>query len=414
MCRALRTGLFLAIAVSGLSQAGVVSSHGALKVQGTHIVDAYGKPIQIAGMSLYWSVWGGEAFFTSGVVKTMANDFSSSLIRAPAGVISGTGANVYNYPGTENLVKTVVEAAIANDIYVLVDWHLESGDPALDQAKQFFNDMTTKYKNTPNIIWEIWNEPKGVNWGVIKNYANTMIPLIRQNSSNLIVVGTPNWSHNPDQASADPITIDDNVAYTFHFYADQNSNGTIDADNNSAMNAVNKAIQKVPLFITEWGTVGNSGSGTVNTTWSDKWLDWAKTNGVSWANWSLCDKTESSAALKGGASSNGGWNAGNLSTSGTYVFGKIKEVTARITTGVAEPTRQDLPFSARRTSQGISLDLPQGSRSLAIFDLQGREVYQQNLTIHGAFQIPSPGTGALVLRVETTSGTKVAKVAPAP
>jgi endoglucanase len=334
MRRFIRNCLVASIALSAASYSGVVKTHGRLKILNHRVVDSLGTPIQLAGMSLYWSTfgtnqtWGANQLFNANVVATMANDWKSSLIRAPAGVYTGDNKNVYDYPGTMNLVKTVVDAAIANDIYVIVDWHLENGDPHLADATQFFTEMSQTYKNTPNIIWEIWNEPKNVGWSDIKSYANSIIPIIRNNkNSNLIIVGTPNWSHNPDLASADPITIDSNVAYAFHFYANMDGATTADAENNSARAAANTAINKIPLFITEWGTTGNSGDGDLNLKWSDDWLAWAKTNGVSWANWSLSNDGGASGALSSG-DVNGG-----LSASGQYVKGKIQEVFAALPSG---------------------------------------------------------------------------------
>jgi len=418
MFRAIRNASLMGMLLGVCAQAGVVTAHGALKVQGNHIVDAHDNPIQLAGMSLYWSTfggstanWGANQFFNASVVSTMANDWKASLIRAPAGVISGSGQDVYNYPATMNLVKTVVDAAVANDIYVIVDWHLENSTPDLSDATQFFTEMSHTYKNTPNVIWEIWNEPKNVAWADIKSYANTMIPIIRDSSSNLIVVGTPNWSHNPDLASADPITTDGNVAYTLHFYADQNDpTGNVDADNNTAMAAANTAIQKVPLFITEWGTVNNSGSGNVNTSWSDKWLAWAQSNGVSWANWSLCNVNEAASALIPSAGSNGGWSAGQLSASGTYVKAKIQAVGAAISTTGIEKIPSPAGFSARATGQGLSLELPAGVRELHVTDLQGRTLLRRAVSGQSRMQVALSGQGMVLVRLTTGSGEAVLPV----
>ena len=418
MFRSIRNAALMGMLLGVCAQAGVVTAHGALKVQGNHIVDAHDNPIQLAGMSLYWSTfggstanWGANQFFNASVVSTMANDWKASLIRAPAGVISGSGQDVYNYPATMNLVKTVVDAAVANDIYVIVDWHLENSTPDLSDATQFFTEMSHTYKNTPNVIWEIWNEPKNVAWADIKSYANTMIPIIRDSSSNLIVVGTPNWSHNPDLASADPITTDGNVAYTLHFYADQNDpTGNVDADNNTAMAAANTAIQKVPLFITEWGTVNNSGSGNVNTSWSDKWLALAQSNGVSWANWSLCNVNEAASALIPSAGSNGGWSAGQLSASGTYVKAKIQAVGAAISTTGIEKIPSPAGFSARATGQGLSLELPAGVRELHVTDLQGRTLLRRAVSGQSRMQVALSGQGMVLVRLTTGSGEAVLPV----
>jgi len=54
-----------------------------------------------------------------------------------------------------------------------------------------------------------------------------------------------------------------------------------------------------------------------------QWLNFLDQEQISWANWSLCDKNESSAALNPGANPNGGWSDSDLSPSGKFVFGKF-------------------------------------------------------------------------------------------
>lgn len=417
MHRFVRSGLVAAFVLVTASRGSVVSDHGRLKIQNNRVVDSLGRPTQLAGMSLYWSTfggtgtsWGANDFFNANVVSTMANDWKSSLIRAPAGVISGSGQNVYNYPQTMNLVKQVVDAAIANGIYVIVDWHLENSTPAQSDATKFFTEMTQTYKSTPNIIWEIWNEPKNVSWPDIKSYANTMIPLIRQNSQNLIIVGTPNWSHNPDQAAADPITIDANVAYALHFYAAQNCDASkLDADNNSAMSVANSAIQKAAVFISEWGTVCNSGSGSVEKTWSDKWLAWARTNGISWANWSLSNKNETSAAISTSGSGGGGWSDNQLTPSGSYVKGKIQEVYADLqkTLAVRAPTgtaNRPTKFFARYDGTALAIDLPAGTTSIAIRDPSGRTLARRQVSERSVL-VPLEARGLVLVQATGDRGT---------
>ena len=230
MRRVLRNGLFCLISLACLSQAGVVSSHGALKVKGNRIVDASGNPIQLAGMSMFWSGWMGK-YWNSGVVGTLSKDWNSSLVRASMGVQGGG-----NYLGpkdpkdprsdeqikteNKNMVKAVVDAAIANDIYVIIDWHDHNANQHVAESKAFFSEMAQLYKNTPNLIWELWNEPENTNgtgadagngnrwdsWaGDIKPYAETVTAEIRKYSSNLVVVGTPVWSQNVDEAAAAPV-----------------------------------------------------------------------------------------------------------------------------------------------------------------------------------------------------------------
>jgi endoglucanase len=49
-------------------------------------------------------------------------------------------------------------------MYVIVDWHiLSDGNPLAneDAAKAFFAEVSERYKGSPNVIYEICNEPNG-------------------------------------------------------------------------------------------------------------------------------------------------------------------------------------------------------------------------------------------------------------
>lgn len=104
--------------------------------------------------------------------------------------------------------------------------------------------------------------------------------------------------------------------YTLHFYA-----GTHGKELRDRIDAAMK--KGIGIFVSEWGTSRADGNGGVFTKEADVWLDFLDQKGISWANWSLCDKSETSAALKPGASANGGWKQGDLSESGKYVFSKF-------------------------------------------------------------------------------------------
>lgn len=93
-------------------------------------------------------------------------------------------------------------------------------DIGAETAKDFFDEMSKKYENDTNVIYEICNEPNGnVSWADIKSYAEQIIPIIRANAPEaVILLGTPTWSQEVDKAAADPLE-EENVLYTLHFYA---------------------------------------------------------------------------------------------------------------------------------------------------------------------------------------------------
>ncbi|MBK9578863.1 MAG: cellulase family glycosylhydrolase [Fibrobacteres bacterium] len=328
MYHSLRRSLLPLLAMSCMAQAGIVSTHGALKVANAKLTNAAGTPIQLAGMSLYWPLWGGEKFFNSGAVSSTVKDWGASIVRVPMAVGNGSGSL---YTGNTGPIKAAVDAAIANDVYVIIDWHVEQDAPQKDKALTFFADMAKTYGKQPHVMFEIWNEPAKASWSDVRSYAIDLVAEIRKYSSNVIIVGSPDWSKAVDQASANPVP-GDNIAYTFHFYSC--THGA------TYRTKVANASSKIAIMFTEWGTTEASGGGSVCISETDAWLQLAKEKGISWANWSLSDKAESSAALTGGASTNGGWNDGNLTASGKYVKGKIGEV-AKIL--AAMPTTPVIP-----------------------------------------------------------------------
>jgi endoglucanase len=317
-----------------------VGTHGTLKVaEGKIIGSKDNQPVQLAGMSLFWSLWEGEKYYNRKAVNWLVQNWNITVIRACLG-IGQTGS--YDTDPTSadaqyGRIKTVVDAAIANGIYVIVDYHAYDANLSVDKAKKFFSDISKEYSGIPNIIWEIWNEPdnkngSGIvfpnstvpnqfdNWGDVKKYASQVIPVIRANSDNLIVVGTPSWSQHVDTAAGDPLSYPD-IAYTLHFYAAQKSHQ--DSLRERAQAALNLGAA---LFITEFGTtIADGGSdGVVDSVQTKIWLDWADSNSVSWVNWSIGDKGEASSALKTGAADTGGWTIDKLTTSGTWVRKRLK------------------------------------------------------------------------------------------
>lgn len=321
------------LAASSLYSSSPVDTHGALAVTGNRIVGAKdNQPVQVAGMSLYWSIWGGEKYYNRQVVEWLIKDWNITLIRCAMAIESNNTTGMKGYladpEGQKNLVKAVVDAAIDAGIYVIVDWHDHNANLNVNQAKAFFSEMAQTYAGVPNIIWEIWNEPEDKNgtgaknvdtWDDVKNYANQVIPVIREYSSNLIVVGTPTWSQDVDVAAESPLS-GTNIAYALHFYAGTHK-AYLRAKAETALDA------GAALFITEFGLSTADGGKVNKTVFTDSgrvWLDWADQKGISWANWSIVDLSETSAALVPGAPSNGNWSTENISQSGQWMRERLK------------------------------------------------------------------------------------------
>ncbi len=291
-----------------------VEKNGALSVQGSKIINRQGDPVSLAGCSFFWSNtnWGGAKYFHKEVVDWLYKDWKASIVRAAMGVDAPGG--YLKHPSNKKRVKRVVEAAINNGMYVIIDWHSHHAERYEDEAVKFFKEMASLYGDKDHVIYEIYNEPLDISWSkVIKPYAEKVIKAIREiDPDNLIVVGTPNWSQDVDSAANNPIKGYKNIAYTLHFYAGTHEEELLD----KAKEAVNKEL---PLFVTEWGTVNANGDGAVDTVWTMKWMDFLCENKLSHCNWSVTDKKEGASLLKPGASSHGKWDDDDLTESGKLV-----------------------------------------------------------------------------------------------
>lgn len=293
---------------------GGVSQNGWLKVVGTSLCNEKGKPIVLRGMSTHGIQWYPQFASKESIANTAS--YGANLFR----VAMYTAENGYISQPQSVMKQTLqaVDAAIANDMYVIIDWHiLSDGNPKTyqAQAKKFFEQVSKRYKDQPAVLYEICNEPNGnVSWNNdIKPYAEEMVKTIRANSPNaVILIGSGTWSQDIHHAAANPV-LGKNLMYTCHFYAGTHGKWLRDR--------IDSALAAgLPIFISEWGTSAADGSGGVFLEASSQWISFLNSRGISWANWSLCDKAETSAALRPGTSPNKKWTQNDLSASGKFVF----------------------------------------------------------------------------------------------
>lgn len=287
-----------------------VEKLGQLSIAGTYVVDQNNKPVQLAGMSLFWSQWIGK-YYNYDCVKWLKEDWKCSVVRAAMAV--GPGGYAQHPEKEMAKVEAVIDACIDLGIYVIVDFHEHRAEFFTEQAKTFFGQIAQKYGKYPNVIYEIYNEPLKVSWDdVLKPYSEAVIAEIRKyDPDNIIVCGTPVWSQNVDEAARNPIE-GENIAYTLHFYA-----GT---HHEELMARGDTAISKgLCLFVTEYGTTEANGDGPVFSEETQKWYNWMDKHKISHCNWSIADKAESSAALVVDADSLGGWTEDQIKPSAKLV-----------------------------------------------------------------------------------------------
>lgn len=295
-----------------------VKQHGALQVKGTALLDAYNQPLVLRGMSFGWhNFW--PRFYNADAVSWLHKDWNCSVVRAAMGVEPNKGY-LKDSLGSLQKIKAVVDGAIKEGIYVIIDWH--SHNINLAEAKSFFDMMSKKYGNYPNVIYEIFNEPDQEKWSDVKQYSKEVIDVIRKNDpDNLILVGCPHWDQDIHLVADDPLKGYENIMYTVHFYAATHKQNLRDR--------CNYALQKgVPIFISESAGMEASGNGPINEEEWMKWIDWAEQNKISWITWSVSDKNETCSVLYPSASATGNWETKDLKESGIKARALLKKYNA--------------------------------------------------------------------------------------
>lgn len=290
--------------------------HGALHVENGKLTDENGNIVQLYGMSTHGIAWFPQ-YINYDSLRTLRDDWNTNCIRLAMYTAEYGG---YCAGGDKEqlkqLVKDGVSYATELGMYVIVDWHILSDcDPNQnkDEAIAFFREMAEVFADNDNVLYEICNEPNGgTSWDSIKSYAEEVIPVIRaQKPDAVILVGTPTWSQEIDKAAASPLD-DSNVMYTLHFYA-----GTHKDD---LRNRLETCVQNgLPVFVSEFGMCDASGNGANDFVSTTKWLDLLNKYQISFCCWNLANKDESSSVFKASSTALSDWTDDDFNESGRWI-----------------------------------------------------------------------------------------------
>ena len=292
-----------------------VACHGALSVRDGRIVGGHGEPVTLRGMSLFWSQWTPQ-YYSADTVAWLARDWKVDVVRAAIAAEGNDGARQH-FDREFAKASTVIDGAVANGLYVIVDWHAHRPYP--DEAERFLTAIAARYGHLPNLIYETFNEPlrDGVDWSRdVKPYHLAVVGAIRRiDPDNLVIAGSPSWSQDVDLAAADPLPFE-NLAYTLHYYAGTHRQELRDKGDAALVNGA-------ALLITEFGTVEATGDGPLDHAESQRWWDGAEAHGIGWMAWSIGDRDETSAALRPGTPP-AGWSESDLTESGRLLRDKLR------------------------------------------------------------------------------------------
>jgi len=146
-----------------------------LHAVGNQLKTTQGKVVWLQGLcvdSLEWSA-AGERLDKS--IPVAIDGWKANVIRLPVkeSFWFGRGLGQKVAEGGvkyRKLVDAVIADANARGAYVAIDLHV-FGAP-MEEHVEFWNDAATRYKNHPAVLFELFNEPHGIDWKTWRDGGN--------------------------------------------------------------------------------------------------------------------------------------------------------------------------------------------------------------------------------------------------
>jgi endoglucanase len=301
-----------------------LQANGQLHVCGVKLCNADRAAVQLRGMSTHGLQWYSQCV-NDASLDALAGDWGADIMRISM-YVQEDGYET-DPQGFTDRVSSIIDELTERGMYALVDWHLlDPGDPYynLERAKTFFTEIARRHNANTNLLYEIANEPNGVSWPTIRSYAEELIPVIRAvDPETPVIVGTRAWSSLGVSDGADESEVVDdpvaasNIMYTFHFYAASHGAEYLDA--------LSRAADRIPMFVTEFGTQEYTGDGPDDFAMAQRYLDLMAAKQISWTNWNFSDDFRSGAVFEEGTCPSGSYtDPDNLKPSGEWVRDRIR------------------------------------------------------------------------------------------
>lgn len=225
-----------------------------LHVDGIDIKDPRGNKVVLRGVAIpdlanndYRKGADKSATQLIDMLTDKANGWYTAVIRltvTPTGTL-GYNANPERY--YYKYIKPAVEKCVTKGVYCIIDWHYVEDPTKLDsETRAFWTDIAPKYKDYPNVIFEVFNENSTrMSWAKWKKVVQPWVNLIRSYApNNLVLVGAPQYSQHLYDAPNNPIQSK-NIVYVAHIYPG--------LDKSLWDEWIFSAANRIPIFVTEWG-----------------------------------------------------------------------------------------------------------------------------------------------------------------
>ena len=260
-----------------------------LRAQGSKLIDENGQIVTLRGlMPADPAVLRRKGKFDRLFFDGMA-DSGANVIRLPV--------HPERWERDPDYLWRYLDPAVAwngeNGVYTIIDLHF-IGDigtdrgaqmpdisvPSRDFALEFWRQVASYFKDTPHVIFEIFNEPADIPAADWRANAQVLVDAIRSTGADqLIIVGGIEYSRDLSWVLEDPIK-GENIAYAAHIYPAHSKY--------SWERWFGNVAEKYPVVVTEWGWMETDPGGKQSylvgnqKSYGAPFMDYLDQRGIGW------------------------------------------------------------------------------------------------------------------------------------
>ncbi|HEY3763202.1 MAG TPA: glycoside hydrolase family 3 C-terminal domain-containing protein [Verrucomicrobiae bacterium] len=292
-----------------------------LHTKGNKVLDATGKPVRLCGVNIASLEWTNDGDHIAESVNRAIDDWKVNFVRLPLAQDRWFGKMPNQSDGGtayRAIVDNLVDTCAAAHVYIDLDLHwsdcgkwvgeggsLGQHNMPDQHSVEFWQDLATRYKNQPNVIFGLYNEPHDVSFEVWRNGGTVTDKPARQDPNqaavvyqtpglqalyntvratgarNLLTVGGLDWAYDLSGVLRGYAITGTNLIYETHPYPFKKK------DWDSEFGA---ASEKFPVLMGEWGfgDRGKYGTNIMNhLKYAQHLIDYANQHDLHWTAWDL-------------------------------------------------------------------------------------------------------------------------------
>jgi len=281
------------------------------------VLNAAGKRVLLCGVNIASLEWSNDGERVEESVGRAINDWRANLIRLPLAQDRWFGKMTNQADGGaayRALVDKLVDTCAAAHVYIDLDLHWSDcgqwvneggklGQHNMPDANSviFWQDMATRYKNQPNVIFGLYNEPHDVPLQVWRDGGTATDKPARWNPSqakivyeaaglqklydtvratgatNLATISGLDWGYDLSGVLQGHDIKGLNLIYETHPYPNKQNWDR----------SFGNVSRKYPVYMGEWGFGGRGFGGTNGLAYANKLMQYAQKHKLHWTAWDL-------------------------------------------------------------------------------------------------------------------------------